>query len=191
MPSAPKSILLFGGTFDPVHNGHVAMLHAAVDALSPSLTIIIPVGQPWQKEGATHASAEHRIALLKLAFPNFIIDAREVNRQGPTYTVETLRDLTKEFPTYQLHWLIGGDSFAKLDSWREPEAIAALTQFAVVRRANEAITPPRLMCRYAEIIATPPPVSSSMIRQRLEKQQSITDFVPRAISDYIQKTQIY
>jgi len=186
-------MLIFGGTFDPVHNGHIAMLHAAIAAITPSMIVVIPAGQPWQKTSVVQANGAHRLAMLKLAFPNFTIDTREVNRQGSTYTVETLREISREFPTHQLHWLIGSDSFAKLDSWREPEAIAALTHFAVVRRANEVITPPRLACRYAEIVAAPPPISSTEIRARLKKSppQNIEDFVPASICDYIQKHHLY
>lgn len=186
-------ILLFGGTFDPVHNGHIAMLHAAVAALAPSMTIVIPTGQPWQKGNTTHASAAHRVAMLRLAFPQIKIDERELHREGPTFTVETLHEINHEYPTHQLHWLIGSDSFAKLDSWREPEAIAALTKFAVVRRANETIAPPRVNCRYTEIVTSPPPISSTQIRARLKKhaRQNVRDFVPAAICDYIQQHQLY
>lgn len=188
-----QSILLFGGTFDPVHNGHIAMLHAAVDALAPAMTMVIPTGQPWQKGCVTFASAEHRLTMLRLAFPHVKIDERELHRVGPTYTVETLRELCREYPTHQLHWLIGSDSFAKLDSWREPEALAAQTKFAVVRRANEAITPPAVKCRYTEIVASPPPISSTEIRARLKKHESqnVRDFVPAPICDYIQQHQLY
>jgi nicotinate-nucleotide adenylyltransferase len=186
-------ILLFGGTFDPVHNGHIAMLHAAIATLAPSMSLVIPTGQPWQKGSITHASAAHRLAMLKLAFPQIKIDERELHRAGPTFTVETLREISLEYPAHQLHWLIGSDSFAKLDSWREPEAIAALTQFAVVRRANEIISLPLVKCRHTEIVTSPPPISSTEIRARLKKREplNVTDFVPTAICDYIQQHQLY
>jgi nicotinate-nucleotide adenylyltransferase len=188
-----QSILLFGGTFDPVHNGHIVMLNAAIDALTPTITLVIPTGQPWQKGNATFASAAERLQMLQLAFPHIKIDERELNRRGPTYTVETLREVSREYPTHQLHWLIGSDSFARLDSWREPAAIAALTEFAVVRRANEVIAPPRVVCRYTEIVASPPPISSTEIRARLKKPQlqNIADCVPAPIYDYIQQHHLY
>jgi nicotinate-nucleotide adenylyltransferase len=183
--------LLFGGTFDPVHNGHVAMLNAAVAQLLPERAIIIPVGNPWQKARQPFASADQRMAMLTLAFPNAMIDTREIKREGATYTVDTLRELTRDNPNTHFYWLIGSDSFAKLDTWREPDALAALTTFAVVRRANENITLPAVACRHVEVVCAPPPVSSTMIRERIANHQSIRDFVPAAISDYIQQYRIY
>jgi nicotinate-nucleotide adenylyltransferase len=186
-----QSTLLFGGTFDPVHNGHVAMLNAAAAQLLPHATIIIPVGSPWQKARQPFASADQRVAMLTLAFPNATIDTREVKREGATYTVDTLRELTRDYPNTHFYWLIGSDSFAKLDTWREPEALAALATFAVVRRASERITLPTVACRHVEVNCTPPPVSSTAIRERIANHQSIHNFVPAAISDYIQQYRIY
>lgn len=191
------SVLLFGGSFDPVHNGHIAMFRAAQDALRPTESRILPVGNAWQKGRLPLASAAQRMYMLRLAFADAhldkttVIDTRELMREGATYTVDTLRELNTEFPQQIWHWLIGSDSFALLHTWREPQALAALTHFAVVRRADAPLVLPQVECRYQEIICAPPPVSSTLIRAAAKADAPITDFVPKPICDYIQQYQLY
>lgn len=186
-----KTLLAFGGTFDPVHVGHVAMLDAAVAALNPDLTLILPAGSPWQKGRLPFASAEHRVAMLKLAFPDAVIDPREIRRQGPTYTVETLAELAAEFPDHALHWLLGGDSAARLDTWHDAPRLAGLADFVVLRRAGEHVTRPRGAFRLHEIDADPPPVSSTAIRARCANGEPIRGLTPDAVCDYIVQHHLY
>lgn len=167
------------------------MLNAAVAQLMPNKTIIIPVGNPWQKGRQPFANATARIAMLHLAFPHAEIDAREIKREGATYTVDTLRELRQAHPQANFYWLIGSDSFAQLDSWRDPVALADLTTFAVVRRANEKIVLPTVNCRHVEVICAPPAVSSTAIRAKLAAQDKIHDDVPEAISVYICENRLY
>ena len=187
------NVLLFGGTFDPVHNGHVAMFHAARAALQPAQSRIIPAGSPWQKGRLPLASPAQRVDMLKLAFADTDaqVDTRELVREGATYTVDTLRALHADFPQHQWHWLIGSDSFAMLHTWREPLALAALTSFAVVCRADAPLQLPQLECRYQEIVCAPPPISSTQIRAAIKTGASATNFVPKPICDYIQQHQLY
>jgi len=96
--------LIFGGSFDPVHNGHVAMLEAAITQLQPTRTLVIPVGNAWQKARMPYAPSRHRIAMLKLALPNTTVDDREVSRGGPTYSVDTVRELKRDFPAEKFIW---------------------------------------------------------------------------------------
>jgi nicotinate-nucleotide adenylyltransferase len=191
-----ETCLLYGGTFDPVHLGHVVMFRAAFAALSPTATRVIPVGNPWQKGRLPYATAAHRVAMLKLALPEATIDTRELTRSGATYTVDTLREISNEHRRQQVEpprliWLLGSDSFAKLDSWHEPVALTALAEFAVVRRAGEALTPPRIPCHFTEIVIAPPPISATAVRARVARGESIADMVPDAVSDYIQQHKLY
>lgn len=184
-------VLLFGGTFDPVHNGHVAMLRAAQAQLQPDETRVIPVGNPWQKGRLPFAGAADRVAMLTRAFPEAIIDRRELDREGPTYTVDTLKALHQENPDAAFFWLIGSDSFAKLDTWRDPNTLAALTVFAVVRRAEEARVMPDVACRFVDIAAAPPAISSTQIRSALAVGRDVADLVPELVYDYIVLHKLY
>ena len=185
-------ILLFGGTFDPVHNGHVAMLNCAIDTIRPDETWVLPAGAPWQKSGQPLAAA-HRIAMLRLSMPDAVIDTREVDRAGSTYTVDTLARLHAEYPGDTFCWLIGSDSFKGLNSWCDPKTLATLTSFAVVRRATEAIVVPsgKAEFRYQEVVCAPSPVSSTDIRKRCLRGESIRGLVPDAVCDYIQQHHLY
>ena len=187
--------LLFGGTFDPVHQGHIAMLNVAQDAIKPNATRILPAGSPWQKGHQPAASGMHRAAMLRLVFPTETIDERELHRIGATYTIDTMRALKAEMPNTNFHWLIGSDSFAKLDSWHEADALVAMMEFVVIRRAGEVISQPHVQCRFRVIDCAPPPISSTQIRTSFSMKRSEADFVPnfvpKLIYDYIQHHKLY
>lgn len=187
--------LIFGGSFDPIHNGHVAMLHAAIDQIKPSRTLLIPVGNAWQKSRMPFAPSRHRVAMLKLALPNVTIDDREVSRGGATYSVDTMRELKRDFPKEQFVWLLGSDAFSALDTWEEPAQLAQMVKFAVVRRAGESIALPITPQQHEIVDCDPPGVSSTQIRLRLKgaaaERESAKELVPAAVYDYIQHHQLY
>ena len=116
-----KLRIFYGGTFDPVHNGHVAIARAVRDALDADIALL-PAADPPHKNG-THADAEQRATMLELAIagePRLHIDRRELHRTGPSYTVDTLRELRDELgPSQPIAWLVGADAIPELDTWRE------------------------------------------------------------------------
>ncbi len=187
--------LIFGGSFDPVHNGHVAMLQAAIDQIKPSRTLLMPVGNAWQKSRMPFAPSRHRVAMLKLALPNVTVDDREVSRGGATYSVDTMRELKRDHPQEKFVWLLGGDAFPKLDTWQEPAQLAQLVKFAVVRRAGEQIALPTTPQQHDIVDCDPPGVSSTQIRALLKgdasERESVKNLVPAAVYDYIQHHQLY
>jgi nicotinate-nucleotide adenylyltransferase len=212
-----NSILLFGGTFDPVHNGHTSMAIAALAETGASQLIIFPAGNPYQKGRQPFASAQSRTRMLQIAFAdtaNVSIDARELERDGPTYTSDTLRELRQiHSEDRSLIWLIGGDAFAKLDSWHQWQSLFSLANFAVVVRQGEphpltaasaalksqlagrhikahalGATP---FGRYAMLAAEVPPVSSTDIRARLRNRQTIRGLAPDGVCDYIERHKLY
>lgn len=187
--------LIFGGSFDPVHNGHIAMLDAAVAHVSPAATLVIPVGNAWQKARMPFAAARHRVAMLKLAMPQATVDERELTRGGPTYSVDTMRELKRDHPTTRFVWLLGGDAFSRIDSWEEPVKLASMVRFVVVRRAGDTIVPPKTPLTYDIIACDPPDVSSTMIRAKLAEgsvdHEVARNFVPAAVYDYIQQHKLY
>lgn len=169
------------------------MLTAAMTALKPAETRLIPVGNAWQKGRAPLASATARVAMLEAAMDSHKvkIDQRELLRQGLTYSVDTLTELTRENPDAEFIWLIGSDAFSRLDTWHRAADLVALATFLVVARSGEAITAPVLACRFQRLPCTPPPVSSTAIRARVKAGASIRGLVPAAVCDYIEQHNLY
>ncbi|MEQ1519360.1 MAG: nicotinate-nucleotide adenylyltransferase [Usitatibacteraceae bacterium] len=212
-----KSILLFGGTFDPVHNGHVAMAYDALTETGTSQLTILPAGNPYQRGRAPLASAEQRKTMLELAFAgaaSVSFDFRELERNGPTYTVDTLRELRQVHgERSSLIWLVGGDAFARLDRWHEWQSLFSLANFAVAVRqgephpadalshalaehlVNRQTEPSALRFspagEYAVLTAEVPRVSSTDIRARCANHQSIRGLAPDSVCDYIERHRLY
>jgi nicotinate-nucleotide adenylyltransferase len=139
----PQRIGLFGGAFDPPHHAHAALARAAVEQLQLDRLHIIPTGQAWHKSTPLSAAA-HRLAMCRLAFgalPGVRIDERELRRDGPSYTIDTLRELRAEYPGAELFLLIGADQAAAFHTWRQAGEIAAMATIAIALRADAAFNP--------------------------------------------------
>jgi nicotinate-nucleotide adenylyltransferase len=166
-------VALLGGSFDPVHRGHVALADLFMQLLQPDQLRILPAGKPWQKASGLVAGDRDRIAMLELAFgqarsdaTSVLIDTREVVRTTPTYTVETLRELRAELgPETSIVFLMGADQLGNLDSWRDWEALFDLANFGVAARPgyrlDEAALPPAVARALAARRATPEQVRDS------------------------------
>jgi nicotinate-nucleotide adenylyltransferase len=163
-------IALLGGSFDPVHHGHVALAELFAQLLHPDQLRIMPAGQPWQKKAGLQASDADRVAMLELAFSTAVfgvtIDTREIERQTPTYTVETLRELRRELgPDASIVFLMGADQLQKLDSWIDWKDLFALANFGVAARPgyqlDAAALPPAVAQELAARLATPEEVRAS------------------------------
>lgn len=168
--ATPGCVALLGGSFDPVHRGHVALAVLFAQLLHPDELRILPAGQPWQKKAGLQAGDVDRIAMLELAFEDsgltVLIDQREILRQTPTYTVETLRELRAELgPAASIVFLMGADQLQKLDSWRDWRDLFALASFGVAARPgyrlDEAALPPAVAQELAARQATPEQVRAS------------------------------
>jgi nicotinate-nucleotide adenylyltransferase len=135
-------LLVFGGTFDPVHEGHVAVARFAAAALGARCALLIPGGDPPHR-GAPTAGGHHRAAMLRLAFaddPRFAVDERELRRDGPSYSVDTLAELRAELgPQQPVVLLLGRDAAAGLPRWHQPERLPALCHLLVVARPGGEI----------------------------------------------------
>jgi nicotinate-nucleotide adenylyltransferase len=163
-------VALLGGSFDPVHHGHVALAELFAQLLHPDQLRIMPAGQPWQKKAGLQASDADRVAMLELAFSTaafgVTIDTREIERQTPTYTVETLRELRRELgPDASIVFLMGADQLQKLDSWIDWHDLFALANFGVAARPgyqlDAAALPPAVAQELAARLATPEEVRAS------------------------------
>jgi len=182
------SIGILGGTFDPVHNAHLAMARAALEHLKLDRVLFIPTG-PTRYRRPSRTPAEHRLAMLRLALagePRFAIDERELRADASGYTVDTLRELRDELPDSVLYLLMGADQYEKLDTWHRPDEVRRLARIAVFAR-------PGVKLRQAANLIPMEPVelSSSEVRERAERGEDLRGAVPPAVANYIARHRLY
>jgi nicotinate-nucleotide adenylyltransferase len=185
---------IYGGSFDPVHLGHLLVAQAAIEELGLDKLYFIPAAQSPFKPGNQPAPAAIRLQLLRLALAgktNCEIDEQEIRRGGISYTVETLRDYAKKFPGAQLFYLIGADNAAKLNEWREPAELAQFAEFVALTRPGgaAAVFPPPFRGR--TLAGFPLGVSSSQIRARVRAGLTIDSLVPPFVADAIHAAKLY
>ncbi len=189
-----KRIGLFGGSFDPVHLGHLLVAQAAREELQLTRLFFIPAAQsPFKPERAPTCSIE-RLWLLRLALagkPWCSLDDQEIRRGGISYTIDTVRDYAKRFPQAELFYLIGGDHVQKLPSWRDAAELAALAQFIVIPRPGRPEAPLPAPFRGRGLSGFPLGVSSSQIRERVQNRLPIDELVPPAVAEAIHNNRLY
>lgn len=182
---------IFGGSFDPVHLGHLVAAERAADQLGLEQVRFVPAGQhPLKAEH--HAAPEHRLAMVDLAIrdhPRFLLDPREARRAGPSYTVDTLRQLRAESPGDALFLLIGADAALELPAWRDVDAIAAVAEIVVLTRPGAAAPAHPVIGRTVEVPGVD--VSATAIRDAVRCGTSIRYLVPGAVEDYIRTHGLY
>ena len=204
MASAIRRLGVYGGAFDPPHLAHTAVAHAAVAQLQLDRLHVVPTGQAWHKARALTASA-HRLAMTQLAFadvPHAQVDAREIHRAGPTYTVDTLRELAREYPDAQLFLVMGADQAQSLSRWHEIGEITRLAIIGVAERDATAIPTapaqahsqdgdPVVQAQFRHIVLAPMPHSATDIRSRAASHHPLNALVCEAVARYIQDNHLY
>jgi nicotinate-nucleotide adenylyltransferase len=188
-------IAVFGGSFDPVHNAHVALARRALTQLQLTELLWVPAGQPWQKQ-RTLTPAVHREAMVRLAIdgePRFSLSRIEIERSGPSYTIDTVRALQAARPGAQWFLVIGQDQYAGFDSWHGWQELLARTTLAIAARpdAGTAVDPQLRAAAHAAVVLPMMDVSSTEIRQRVRSGLGITDLVPPAVASYIARHHLY
>ena len=180
---------ILGGTFDPVHNAHLAMARAALGHLKLEKILFMPTGTTRYRAPAV-ASGEQRLEMLRLALADCDrcqIDARELSPGASGYTYDTLKELRLELgPGTELWLLMGADQYAKLDTWHRPDDIRKLARVGVFARPG--ITLPG---NVAVIPMAPMPISASDIRARAGRGEDVRAMVPEAVADYIARERLY
>jgi nicotinate-nucleotide adenylyltransferase len=185
---------LFGGSFDPVHLGHLLVAQAAVEELGLDRLFFIPAAQSPFKPESQPAPASARLQWLRLALAgrtNCEIDEQEIRRGGVSYTIGTVRDYAKRFPQAELFYLIGADNAAKLNEWREPNELARLAQFVATPRPGEATVNFPAPFRGRMLKGFPLAVSSSQIRARVKAGLPIEPLVPPLVVEAILAAKFY
>lgn len=212
------AIGLLGGSFDPVHAGHLQLARDALTQLALAEVRFIPAGQPWQKGAITDAMHRARMVLAAIVDEaRFALDMREIERAGPTYTVDTLRELRAALgEQLPLVLIMGSDQYERLDTWRDWTRLLDYAHLAVARRANALLRPSHALQEYfnahwsrpsavhesthgriVEIEMTPVDASATEIRALLAQPLSpvrddrLAEIVPAAVLDYIRAHRLY
>lgn len=194
----PITTLCYGGSFNPVHHGHLIVARAIAEAAGFDQIILIPSAQPPHKPDAPLASAADRLAMVRLAIANsplFACDDLEVARGGPSFTIETAKAL-KHRGMPEIHWLIGADMLPTLPTWREPAALLQQVRFVIANRPaypiDWAALPPQLQVLRANVVPAPRvDISASLIRDRVAAGLPIDFLTPPAVIQYIHDHSLY
>jgi nicotinate-nucleotide adenylyltransferase len=194
----PARIGVLGGSFDPPHLAHLALAHVALQALALDELRWLPARAPWQKADREMASAEQRAAMVRLISagePRFTLDERELRREGPTYTIDTVRELCAERPEAEWFLVIGQDQYGRFDTWRDWRELLRRVTLAVAARAGD---PPQA----SAVVAAEPhrmipldlpriDVSASEIRARRAAGGEIASLVGEPVARYIDQQALY
>ena len=185
---------LFGGSFDPVHLGHLLVARAACEELALDRLFFIPAAQSPFKPDSAPAPATLRLRMLRRALAgqrDYEIDDQELQRGGVSYSIDTVRAYAKKFASAGLFYLIGADHVPTLPKWREAEALAALVQFVVIPRPGEtpASLPPPF--RMQTLGGWPLKLSSSQVRARVQEGKTVGHLLPAGVADVIREEGLY
>ena len=202
----PVRLGVFGGAFDPPHRTHVALVEAALAQLRLDELRIFPTGAAWHKVRALSPAAD-RLAMAELAFggiPRVVVDPREVQRAGPTYTLDTLRELKREFPDAQPVLIMGSDQAAALPTWHGWQEILAIAIVSIAERLESGRSDgsatrfdPRTLpglpagARFETLELLPMDTSATDIRARVARGEDIAALVPPAVARYIDQHHLY
>jgi len=185
---------VLGGTFDPIHNTHLAIARAAMQQARLDTVLFVVSANPPHKRGATFATAEDRLALVEAAVAEeqgMEACRIELDRDGPSYMADTLQLLRDQNPGAELYLIIGMDSLIDLPKWHAPERILKLAHLLVVPRPGEIEVPSMVMGRYTRLNFTETDVSSTDIRNRIAECDPCTDVLPAAVFQKIRERGLY
>ena len=187
-----ERIGVLGGTFDPIHLGHLVVASEVCGALALDRIILVPALQQPFKDSTGQASPEHRLAMCRLAVEGddrLEVSDVDIARGGLTYTVDTLADLSEVHPRAELFFIAGADAVSRLSEWREPARLMQLARFVGVTRrghATPALTAPHMVVETPEVA-----VSSTEVRRRLRTGEPVRYLVPDAVAAYIAQHSLY
>lgn len=184
---------IYGGTFDPVHHGHLLLARDALEQGRFDAVLFVPCGQSPLKSQRPRATNAQRLAMLRLALkgePRFWLTRCEIDRPAPSYAFDTATEIREAFPHAELFWLIGADQLVDLHKWHRPEDLQRLVKFFLLPR-GETITNDKSKKMPGLLQARRIDISATEIRQRVKTRLPIDYFVPNAVAAYIKRTGIY
>jgi len=191
-----KRLGILGGTFDPVHSGHLILAEQLKEELKLQKVIFIPSANPPHKGNCSVSSAEDRLKMVKLAIrdnPDFLISDIELKREGKSYTIDTLTQLLKLYKDYGLFFLLGSDAIDELPTWKEPDKIFQKVKVVIALRPGfDRINPENRFVKKSFLIPINGlNISSTQVRERVKQGKSIRYLVPRGVEEFIQSKNLY
>jgi nicotinate-nucleotide adenylyltransferase len=189
-----QNLGLFGGSFDPIHLGHLLVALAAREELGLARLFFIPAAQSPFKPESKPTAANERLRLLRLALAGKTdceVDDQEVKRGGVSYTIDTVRDYVRRFPQSRLFYLIGADNVTHLPKWREAAELARLVEFVAIPRPGQETAPFPAPFRGRTLTGFPLGVSSSQIRARVKDGLPVDHLVPALVAEAIRNNRLY
>jgi nicotinate-nucleotide adenylyltransferase len=184
-----------GGTFDPVHHGHLVAASEVASVFGLDEVVFVPTGQPWQKSDREVSPAEHRYLMTVIATasnPRFTVSRVDIDRAGPTYTIDTLRDLAAERPGTELFFITGADALAQILSWKDSDELFGLAHFVGVTRPGHTLDGHGLPPERVSLMEVPAmAISSTDCRARVIAGEPVWYLVPDGVVQYIGKHGLY
>jgi nicotinate-nucleotide adenylyltransferase len=192
---ARRRLGVMGGTFDPVHHGHLVAASEVAARFHLDEVVFVPTGQPWQKEHRRVSPAEDRYLMTVIATasnPQFSVSRIDIDRGGKTYTIDTLRDLRAEHPDADLFFITGADALAQILGWRDAEELFSLAHFIGVTRPGHTLADPGLPAGGVSLVEVPAlAISSTDCRRRVARGDPVWYLVPDGVVRYINKRALY
>jgi nicotinate-nucleotide adenylyltransferase len=190
-----KRLGIMGGTFDPIHNGHLVAASEAAEEFDLEKVIFTPALNSAKKNNTSCASAEHRYLMTVIATaanPAFIVSRADLDRGGITYTIDTLQELQKQYPDYELYFITGADAVSSIESWERYKELFSYARFVAVTRPDYSIDK-RLIDKYdiKQLQVPAMAISSTDCRKRAKEGKPIWYLVPDGVVQYINKHKVY
>ena len=186
---------IMGGTFDPIHHGHLVAASEVAALFELDEVIFVPTGEPWQKSQRQVSPAEHRYLMTVIATasnPRFWVSRVDIDRSGPTFTIDTIRDIGRQRPGAELYFITGADALSQILSWKDAERTLQLARFIGVTRPGYELTDAHLPSDSVTLLDVPAmAISSSDVRDRVMAGQPVWYLVPDGVVQYINKHRLY
>ncbi|MDQ1128677.1 nicotinate-nucleotide adenylyltransferase [Microbacterium sp. SORGH_AS_0888] len=189
---APR-IGVMGGTFDPIHHGHLVAASEVAASFDLDRVVFVPTGQPWQKSKVSPSEDRYLMTVIATASnPSFTVSRVDIDRTGPTYTIDTLRDLKRQHPEAELFFITGADAVAQIFSWRNHDELWDLAHFVAVSRPGHALSAAELPEGKVSLLEIPAlAISSTDCRDRVRRDKPVWYLVPDGVVQYIAKHHLY
>jgi nicotinate-nucleotide adenylyltransferase len=191
----PVRVGIMGGTFDPIHHGHLVAASEVADLFDLDEVVFVPTGQPWQKAEREVSPAEHRYLMTVVATasnPRFWVSRVDIDRPGPTYTVDTVRDIAHLRPGAQIFFITGADALHQILSWKNADELFRMCHFVGVTRPGYHLSGDHLPSASVTLLDVPAmAISSSAVRERVRSDRPVWYLVPDGVVQYIAKHALY
>ncbi len=191
--TAINSIAIFGGSFDPIHNGHLHLVSSLSSTQRFSKIVIVPAGDPWQKKPTATAHDRFEMTVRSIKAANVEVSDCEVKRDGPSYAIDTVREIARNNPGASFTWIIGTDAFATVETWKDFDNLISLVEFLVIVRPGNKVDESKvnMKIKWSSIEIGALNISSTQVRAAIQQGQDFSSLVPASVAQYIKEKGLY